>query len=287
MQNDPSLAWDAHASTYDALFAELTGTIARAMLRLVAHRLPPAASVLDVACGTGAFALPALQRALTERANTGAAGSVTASDFSRAMLSITEARGRAMGGDDAVFRAEVQNGEALSYPDATFDLVASCFGIFLFNDRRAGWREAARVLKPGGLFVTAVWQGPQSNPMLREQMAPVGRALPARLQGPPPQGAWLEVSERAALVREIEETGAFAAAQAVEFHCSIAFGQWPRLWDAMKDNPVMGALLARCTADELEAVRESLFAHLGGLAGGDDAPLTLESVCNIVIATRR
>lgn len=49
-------------------------------------------------------------------------------------------------------RCEVHDGQALSLESGSFDAVSSSFGIFLFPDRHAGWREAARVLKAGGLL---------------------------------------------------------------------------------------------------------------------------------------
>jgi ubiquinone/menaquinone biosynthesis C-methylase UbiE len=274
--------WDQHASVYDALFSGLTGYVAEAMLRIADPRLPAGSKLLDVAAGTGALAIRGLERSLAR----GGADSIVACDWSEGMLSFTERRARALGASREQFTVEVQNGEALGYADASFDAVFSCFGIFLFADRRAGWREAARVLRSGGLFVASVWQSPATNPMLREQMAPMARALPARLQGPPPTGSWLEVAEAAALAREVEECGAFRSLKVLPFHGSIAFGDWSKVWVAMLDNPVSGALLRRCDEGEREAVRESVFAHFRSLAGGDDQPLVLEAVCNILVATK-
>jgi len=46
---------------------------------------------------------------------------------------------------------------ALPFPDASFDLVCCQFGAMFFPDRPAGYREAKRVLKPGGVFLFSVW----------------------------------------------------------------------------------------------------------------------------------
>lgn len=281
MTDDLSAAWDRHADTYARLFAPLTGFAARAMVNIAAPWWRSDASVLDIACGTGAATVPAVERALRL-----GEGRVTATDLSPAMVERARRAVAALGATEAIARCEVRNGEALGFDDASFDAALSCFGIFLFRDRRAGWREAARVLRPGGTFATAVWKGPADNAMLRHQMEPVGRALPARLQQPAPTGGWLEVSTADALAAEVSETGAFRDVQVYPLQMTFAVGAWAELWDAMRDNPVMGSLLAQCSDDELARVRESVLARFGELAGGEHRPLLLEAACNILVATR-
>ena len=53
------------------------------------------------------------------------------------------------------------DGQALDLPDAAFDIVASVFGVMLFPDWRAGLAELARVCRPGGHAVVAVWSDPE------------------------------------------------------------------------------------------------------------------------------
>jgi ubiquinone/menaquinone biosynthesis C-methylase UbiE len=277
--------WDHHATTYDSYFAPLTGFIARAMLRMIEPRLAPTAKILDIACGTGALAIPAIARAERARREHGAGGHVVASDYSKAMLALTERAAQESGAHADLYRCDVQNGEALTYGDASFDAVYSCFGIFLFDDRRAGWREAFRVLAPGGTFVTSVWQGPKSNEMLRLQMAPVAAALPERLRAPKPNG-WIEIADAESLRAELAACAPWSALRTYPFHASIAFGDWTVLWDAMQNNPVMGELLRQCTADELAVVRDAVVAQLRVAAGGDHEPLVMEAVCNIAIASK-
>ena len=281
MTDELSAAWDRHADTYGRLFAPLTGFAARAMVSIAAPRLRPDASVLDIACGTGAVTMPAVERALRL-----GAGRVTATDFSPEMVERTRRAVAALGAGEPTARCEVHDGEALGFPDASFDAALSCFGIFLFRDRRAGWREAARVLRPGGTFATAVWMGPADNAMLRHQMEPVGRALPPRLQRPPPKGTWQEVSTADALAAEVTEAGAFRDARVYPMRMTFAVGAWAELWDAMRDNPVMGAVLAQCDDDELARVKESVLGRFRELAGGDHEPLLMEAACNVLVATR-
>lgn len=52
---------------------------------------------------------------------------------------------------------------ALPFDDAAFDLVCCQFGAMFFPDRQAGYREARRVLKPGGHFLFSVWDRIEEN----------------------------------------------------------------------------------------------------------------------------
>ena len=98
--------------------------------------------VLDVAAGTGNFALAA--------AAGGAA--VTALDLSSAMI----AAGRRRSGGDAIAWHE-GDAESLPFADGTFDVCASVFGVMFAPDQPRAAAELARVVKPGGKVAVAAW----------------------------------------------------------------------------------------------------------------------------------
>ena len=52
---------------------------------------------------------------------------------------------------------------ALPFGDQSFDAVACQFGAMFFPDRVAGYKEARRVLKPGGHFIFNVWDRISEN----------------------------------------------------------------------------------------------------------------------------
>ncbi|MEM6787437.1 MAG: methyltransferase domain-containing protein [Myxococcota bacterium] len=276
--------WGAHAPTYDRLYAPLTGHVGRTMVTMTEARLPEHAQVLDIATGSGALVRPAIERAARRR-RTGGRDFVIGSDFSPGMVEV--ARHNVATLDAAAFRLEVQDGQALSYEDASFDAAYSCFGIFLFEDRAAGWREAARVVKPGGLFATSTWMPPERNEMFRVQFGPAIAALPPRLQpesgGPPP--GWMVVADPTALQAEVEAAG-FEDVEVVPFTTQFAIPNVAAAWHAMLDNPGAGVLLRQCDAHELQAVKEAYLGHLGARVSGPDRPLLLEAACNILTARR-
>jgi SAM-dependent methyltransferase len=57
---------------------------------------------------------------------------------------------------------------ALTFDDESFDLVACGFGVMFFPDRRQGFREARRVLRPGGALVFSVWDAVEEVPFTRD-----------------------------------------------------------------------------------------------------------------------
>ncbi len=103
-------------------------------------------NVLETAAGSGV-----VTRALAARLDPVARYVVT--DLNQPMLD--HAAGR-QGQDD---RITWRQADALNLPfdDASFDVVVCQFGVMFFPDRIAGYREARRVLKPGGRFLFNVW----------------------------------------------------------------------------------------------------------------------------------
>lgn len=55
------------------------------------------------------------------------------------------------------------NALSLPFQDGTFDVVVCQFGVMFFPDKSAAYREALRVLKPGGRFVFSTWDRLEEN----------------------------------------------------------------------------------------------------------------------------
>lgn len=284
MTNDLSKAWDRHARTYARVGAPCTGYIAQSLFHTVAGRLPPAPRILEVACGNGELSRAAALHCLAERAASGRTGSVVATDFAPEMVGLASRNLSVVGASDLV-RCEVHDGQALALESASFDAVFSAFGIFLFPDRHAGWREAARVLKPGGLLATAVWRGPEDNALARLQMAPVMAALPERIRAALPRPGWLDIASRDGLERELGSCG-FADVEVTVFDAVLTAPTPGAMWEMMQENPITGALLSQCTREELATVKGSVLSSFEALAGAPDRPVRFEASCHFAVARR-
>jgi len=120
-------------------------------LQIVGELLAEAANVeatdrvLDVAAGNGNATLAAARRFAT----------VTSTDYVPALLDRGRRRADADGFVDVTF--EIADAEALPYPDATFDVVLSTFGVMFAPDHVRAARELSRVCTPGGRIGLASW----------------------------------------------------------------------------------------------------------------------------------
>lgn len=101
--------------------------------------------VLDVAAGNGNATLAAARRF----------ASVTSTDYVASLLERGRRRAEAEGLTDITF--ESADVEALPYPEASFDVVLSTFGVMFAPDHERSASEMLRVCKPGGRIGLANW----------------------------------------------------------------------------------------------------------------------------------
>ncbi|HJU31924.1 MAG TPA: methyltransferase domain-containing protein [Hyphomicrobiaceae bacterium] len=156
---------------YDTIFVPLIFEPYAADLADRLCRLAPQ-SVLETAAGTGA-----LTRAMAARLP--ASVRIAATDLNQPMLDRAAARQPGNG------RVSWRQADALALPfaDQAFDAVACQFGVMFFPDKIAGFREAHRVLKPGGHLLFNVWDRIADN----EFADVVTDALATRFPSDPPR----------------------------------------------------------------------------------------------------
>lgn len=121
--------------------------------------------ILETACGTGR-----LTRQLDASLPTGVR--ITATDVNPAMLHFAQAAParRTIGW-------AVVDAVDLPYPDASFDVVVAQFGVMFYSDRSRAYREALRVLRPGGTLLFTCWDRLEANPAAQLTQAVIAQTF--------------------------------------------------------------------------------------------------------------
>jgi SAM-dependent methyltransferase len=254
--------WDRIAPIYihevDPRFAPVIDQIlARAQLRS-GHAL------LDLGTGTGAVAVRAAS--LVEPG-----GSVLAVDPSVEMLALARGRAARAGCADIAF-AEGR-AEAIPADDDAFDVILASLSMMYVIARAVAAREIARVLRPGGRFVAAVWAGAEENDLVRlQEMA--GRFAPT----PPVPGVGPgALADPTSFLERLAEAG--IAAHVERETLGFDFDDFTAAWDVMAG--VTAARLAPERQQEAKrAVRSEMWPN-------GDGPRHFRNVTQFIIGERR
>jgi SAM-dependent methyltransferase len=226
--------------------------------------------VLEIAAGTGI---------VTRRLRDALPGSawLVASDLNPPMLEI--ARRKFAANDQVDFRPA--DATALPFADGAFDTLVCQFGVMFFPDKDKAYREACRVLAPGGRYHFSVWDSLEFNPFARLAHETVGRffARDAPTFYTVPFGyhridtirlslAKAGFTDISAHVLKIDKT----VKQANRFANGLIFG-----------NPIIDEIRERGTTDP-EAIVAALTAALHRAFGPDPGRMPLQA---IVFSARR
>ena len=150
--------FDNIAPTYDKLNHRLSWDIDKGWRRKAIRQLMPysPATILDIATGTGDFAILAAEMLRPKR--------LIGADISEGMMKIGREKVRQKGLQDTV-SFEKEDCLHLSYGDETFDAVTAAFGIRNFADLDQGLSEMCRVLRKGGHLSIVELTPPVASPM--------------------------------------------------------------------------------------------------------------------------
>lgn len=126
------------------------------------------ARVLELACGTG-IVTRRLRDALPADAR------LVATDLNPPMMTWAASK---FGADE---RVEWRQADATMLPfgDGSFDAVVCQFGVMFFPDKLAAFREAHRVLAPGGTLLFTVWDSLDRNELSQAAIGAMAALFPA------------------------------------------------------------------------------------------------------------
>lgn len=232
--------WDLVADGYEAVTRGMLTPYSARAVELLAPEADEAA--IDVAAGPGTTSLLLAARA----------SSVTAIDFSRAMLGHFE-RNAARAGISNV-TAQHGDGQALPFADGSFRIGVSMFGLMFFPDRMAGFRELWRVLAPGGRAVVSSWAPIDSSPAMSLMFGALRAVDPSR---PAPQRD-ISSLENPDVLRDEMECAGFTSVEVHEVTSDLGSSTPEDFWRDTTRGAAPLVLLRRNVGEEkwraLEAV---------------------------------
>lgn len=151
--------FDTIAPAYDFMNRAMTLGIDIWWRRLAVKRLKRIHPklILDVATGTGDFAIQLNESVHPQH--------ITGIDLSQGMLDEAHRKVKEKGQDQVI---SFEQGDCMALPmqDETFDAVTVAFGVRNFEHLEQGYKEMARVLKPGGMLCVLELSTP-TNPIIR------------------------------------------------------------------------------------------------------------------------
>lgn len=188
-------------------------------------KLKPGERVIDIGCGSGATAI-AFAREVAP------SGHVLGVDISGPML----ARARQSAPKDLSIDFVLADATVHPFEPASFDVLASRFGVMFFADPALSFANMRKALRPSGRLAFACWREPRENPFFMAPLQAAYKHVPKLpQQGPEDPGPFAFASE--ARVRGILDAAGFTG---------VGMEACPLLLDAAigrgLDGAVQGAL---------------------------------------------
>jgi SAM-dependent methyltransferase len=243
------LAWELVATEYVTELVPYFTRFAQDALRLAG--VTAGTRVVDVAAGPGTLSFLAARAGAT----------VSAIDFAPAM--IAKLRERAEAERVTAIEAQIGDGMALPFADASFDAGFSMFGLMFFPDRARGFAEMHRVLAPGGRAVIASWVPFDRVPVLSAIFGSVMSQLPDAPRGSPS----VPLSSPEACTSEMSLAG-FHDVAVHEIAYPVEYPSIDTMWDSMVRSSAPIALVRKNVGEErwgriAEAALASLRTRFG------------------------
>jgi ubiquinone/menaquinone biosynthesis C-methylase UbiE len=227
-------------------------------------RIEAGERIVDVGCGAGATTMAFAQKV-------GPAGHVLGIDISGPML----ARARQLVPPGLRIDFALADATVHPFEPASFDLLASRFGVMFFAEPALSFANLHRALRPSGRLAFACWRDPRENPFFMAPLQAVYKHAPRLPQlGPEDPGPFSFASE-ARVQRILSEAGfSGIAMEPCDLVLDIAIG---RGLDAAVEGALEIGPAARALAEQppevVAAATHSIREALAAYARGQTVPL--------------
>ena len=227
-------------------------------------RLKAGERVIDVGCGSGDTSIAFAQRV-------GPSGHVFGVDVSGPML----ARARANAPKELPVDFALADATVYPFDPASFDLLASRFGVMFFAEPSRSFANLRKALRPSGRLAFACWREPRDNPFFMAPLQAVYKHVPKLPpQGPEDPGPFSFASE--ARVHRILDEAGFTGIAMERHHLAldVASGRGldAAVQGALEIGPASRALEGQ-PAELREAATNSIREALAAFANGETVPL--------------
>ncbi len=220
--------------------------------------------VVDVGCGCGATSFAFAEKVAP-------AGHVLGIDISAPML----ARARELAPANMPVEFVLADATVHAFAPASFDLLASRFGVMFFAQPALSFANMRKALRPGGRVVFACWRTPRDNPWLMLPLQAVYQHVPKLPQlGPEDPGPFSFASEER-IQRILSEAGfASIALQRQDLALDVAAGRGLEVAvkTALESGPASRALDDQ-PEEKVSASIDSIRDALRPLLQGNSVPL--------------
>jgi SAM-dependent methyltransferase len=220
--------------------------------------------VIDVGCGGGATSIAFAQEV-------GSSGHVLGVDVSGPML----ARARASAPKELPVDFVLADATVYPFDPASFDLLASRFGVMFFAEPSRSFANMRKALRPSGRLAFACWREPRENPFFMAPLQAVYKHVPKLpQQGPEDPGPFSFASEARVhrILGEAGFTGIAMEPHNLALDVAIGRGLDAAVQSALEIGPASRALEGH-PADVRAAATNSIREVLSTFAKGETVPL--------------
>jgi SAM-dependent methyltransferase len=254
--------WDRIAAVY---IREIDRRFAPVVEQVISRAaLEPGEQVLDLGTGAGAIAIRAAGAV-------GSHGHVLGVDISSDMLALARQRTAELSLSNVSYR----EGRAEDIPAVadSVDALLASLSLMYAIDREAAAREIARVLRPGGRFVAAVWAGPESCDIVQFQQI-AGSFAPA----PPVAGVGPGVvADPTPFLDQLAKEGMEAHVETATL--GFDFPDFASAWDVLA-----GVTAALLPTTKQQAARSAV---LSAMWPDGDGPRSFRNLTQFIMGHRR